>query len=239
MILKWGRILLGVALMGGAQGFAGPVIATVGDSTVATQATSPGAGPSRGWGQILPRYFLPDVTFKNMAKNGTSTKSFIDLGFWGATLALNPKPNYIFILFGTNDNSKDAARHTDPKSTYQEYLKRYIDETIGIGAVPILVTPSAIRNFKNGILSNTLSPYVNAMIEVGEEKKVPVIDLNAGSLALYEKMGIEEFQAKFAATPTDSNHYNEQGAEAMAGLILDEIRIKVPALVPFLLPKSP
>ena len=213
---------------------AGPTILLVGDSTVATQATSSGAGPGRGWGQVIPEFFNADVAVKNAASNGRSSKSFIDEGRWAAAIAL--KPDYVFILWGSNDNNADPARHTDPATTFRDYLRRYIDDSIAAGAVPVLVTPSAMRMFTpGGTIKNSLAPYVEAMKEAASEKKVALIDLNAASVALYEQLGPEE-SAKLGATPDEKNHFNEEGARKISKLIADAIPENVPALKPFLAP---
>ena len=228
--------LLGGLFAGVPSAFCDPLIVLVGDSTVATQATTSGAGPSRGWGQILPEFFTEDVTFKNAASNGRSSKSFIDEGKWEAALA--EKPNYVFILWGTNDNNADPARHTDPATTFRDYLKRYIDESVAIGAVPILVTPSAYRMFSaDGMIKNSLEPYVVTMQEVAAEKKIPLIDLNAASIELYNQLGPDE-TVKLAAKADDRTHFNEAGARTMAKFIAEAIPSAVPALKPFLLPAN-
>lgn len=213
---------------------AGPLIVLVGDSTVATQSTTPGSGPARGWGQILPEFFSEDVTFKNFAANGRSSKSFIDEGRWEDALAV--QPNYVFILWGTNDANADPARHTEPDGTFREYLARYIDETTAAGAVPVLVTPSAYRMFTpEGVLKDSLTAYVEAMRAVAEEKKTSLIDLNAASVALYEQLGPDEI-VKLAAKPEDKTHFNEEGARTMAKFIVEAIPTAVPSLAPSLKP---
>lgn len=211
---------------------AGPVILLVGDSTVATQSTSPGAGPARGWGQILPEFLSGDVTVKNAAANGRSSKSFLDEGRW--TTALEVKPNYVFILWGTNDANADPARHTDPDFTFREYLHRYINESVAAGATPVLVTPSAYRGFSpEGVFKDSLGAYAEAMRNVAAEKKVPLIDLNAATVALYEQLGPDE-AAKLAAKEGDRTHFNETGARTMAKIIADAIPGAVPELKPYL-----
>ncbi len=209
-----------------------PLIVLVGDSTVATQATSPGAGPQRGWGQVLPEFFNENVTIKNAAANGRSSKSFIDEGRWEDVLA--DKPNYVFILWGTNDMNADPVRHTDAATTFRDYLRKYIDDSTAAGAVPVLITPSAIRMFKpDGTVRNSLEPYVEAMKAVAGEKKVALIDLYAASVALYEKLGPEE-SFKLASKPDDKAHFNEEGARTMAKVIVEAIPTAVPALAPSL-----
>ena len=51
----------------------------VGDSTMADKPR-PDENPERGWGQALPPFFDGDVTVKNFAVNGRSSKRFIDEG---------------------------------------------------------------------------------------------------------------------------------------------------------------
>jgi len=218
-----------IALVTGAgSAFAGPVILLVGDSTVATQSTSPGSGPARGWGQVLPEYFTDEVTIRNAAANGRSSKSFFDEGRWQK--ALEEKPNYVFVLWGTNDANADPARHTDPDSTFREYLKRYIDDAMAAGAKPVLVTPSAYRGFSSsGAFKDNLAPYAEAMRSVAAEKKVPLIDLNAATVALYENLGPDETE-KLAAKEGDRTHFNEAGARKIAEIIVGGIPEAVPEL---------
>jgi lysophospholipase L1-like esterase len=46
------------------------------------QIKKPEVYPETGWGQVLSQYFEKEVTIKNHAVNGRSTKSFIDEGRW-------------------------------------------------------------------------------------------------------------------------------------------------------------
>lgn len=229
------RIFLGF-LVGAGSALAGPVILLVGDSTVATQSTSPGSGPARGWGQVLPEFFAEDVTIRNAAANGRSSKSFIDEGRWEKAIA--EKPNYVFILWGTNDANKDPVRHTEPDSAFREYLNRYIDESVAAGATPVLVTPSAYRGFSpDGAFKDSLGAYAEAMRGVALEKKIPLIDLNAATVALYEQLGPDE-AAKLAAKEGDRTHFNETGARTVAKIIVDAIPGAVPGLKPHLVARQ-
>ncbi|MDI5789865.1 hypothetical protein PO124_20220 [Bacillus licheniformis] len=36
--------------------------------------------------------------------------------------------DYLLIQFGINDAGQDPARHTDPYTTFQEYLRTYINK---------------------------------------------------------------------------------------------------------------
>lgn len=177
---------------------------------------------------MLSEFFAEDVTIRNAAANGRSSKSFLDEGRWQK--ALEEKPNYVFVLWGTNDANADPARHTDPDSTFREYLKRYIDDAEAAGAKPVLVTPSAYRGFSSsGVFKDNLAPYAEAMRGVAAEKKVPLIDLNAATVALYENLGPDETE-KLAAKEGDRTHFNEAGARKMAEIIAGGVPEAVPEL---------
>ena len=214
-------------------------IATVGDSTMCEY---PETRPDRGWGHYVEEHFrLGTAKVFNTAAAGRSTKTFIEEGRWAKTL--EEKPNYVFIQFGHNDSHEPANREsTDPATTFKDYLRRYIDESRAAGATPILVTPMVRRKWDEaGKFSEapptpryrTLGSYAAAMREVGEEKKVPVIDLYASSMALVSKLG-PVASIELANKPTDSTHFNEKGARAMADLVFRELPAAAPDLAKYL-----
>ena len=202
-------------------------IVIIGDSTVCEY---PQARPERGWGQYVEERFK-DGTVKviNLAVGGRSTKTFITEGRWKKALA--EKPDYVLIQFGHND-SHDAGKPeaTDAATDYREYLRRYIDESRAIGATPVLVTPMVRRTFDaKGKLQDILQRYAEAMIAVGAEKRAPVIDLHAASKRLVERLG-PAAAAGLASKSGDVTHFNEKGARAMAGLVMDELPVAEPRL---------
>lgn len=190
-------------------------IAIIGDSTVANY---PPEKPLRGWGQYLGDYFSPDTIIINLAKNGRSSKTFYnDRGqYWQH--ALEAKPDFIFIQFGHNDShdpGKPEATRADGE--YMDYLRRYVTEARAIGAAPIFVTPMHRRTFKDGALTLELQPYVDAMKKVGQEMKVPVIDLYTLSGEVFIKLG-DEGSADLMG-PGERTHFSEKGARLLAGLV--------------------
>ena len=218
-------------------------IATVGDSTMCEY---PEARPDRGWGHYVEEYFRPGTAkVFNTAASGRSTKTFIEEGRWAKTL--EEKPNYVFIQFGHNDSHEPGNREsTDPATTFKDYLRRYIDESRAAGANPILVTPMVRRKFDEaGSFSEAppnpryrvLGTYAAAVREVGQEKKVPVIDLYASSLAFFAKLG-PVASTEFANKPTDNTHFNEKGARAMADLVMRELPRAAPSLAKILKTES-
>ena len=57
------------------------------------------------------------------------------------------KGDYVFIQFGHNDEKADSTRHTDPGSTFDENLRRYVNETRAKGGIPVLLNSIVRRNF--------------------------------------------------------------------------------------------
>lgn len=201
-------------------------IVLVGDSTV--------TDPS-GWGLGFARLLKPNAECINKARGGQSSKSFYDKGNW--KLALAEKPDYVLIQFGHNDQpGKGPDRETDPKTTYREYLGRYVDEARAAGAEPILVTSLTRRTWgPDGKIRSSLVPYVEAMKAVAQEKKVPLVDLHAASIALVEKLGQEKAKELGPPHPkdpklVDGTHLSASGADIIASLVAEELRKVVPAL---------
>ena len=118
----------------------------IGDSTMANKKID-GGNPERGWGMVLPGFFSEDIRIDNHAANGRSSKSFISEGRWEKVISKVKKGDYVFIQFGHNDENADSTRHTDPGSTFDENLRRYVNETRAKGGIPVLFNSIVRRNF--------------------------------------------------------------------------------------------
>jgi lysophospholipase L1-like esterase len=200
-------------------------IALVGDSTMASYPNPPKDRPDlTGWGQVFGEFFTDRVEVLNHAASGRSTKSFMAEGRWKKVLAA--QPDWVFVQFGHNDQ-KD--RDLAPDGGYREYLARYVDEARKAGAKPVLVTPVARRTFEGGKASTTLTPFADATKAVGAEKGVPVIDLHARALALFDRLG-DDGSADLTASATDRTHFSKKGARLVAGLVAQAIPDAVPEL---------
>lgn len=204
-------------------------IALIGDSTVASYSSPPPDRPDlTGWGQVLGEFFDVHIEVHNFALSGRSSKSFLKEGHWAKVLAI--KPDYVFIQFGHNDEPGKGERTTDPAGDYRDYLRQYIDEARGAGAVPVLVTPVARRTFESGKIVTSLTPYAEAMKLVGRETQTPVIDLLAASMAAFGRAG-DEGGVDLSAAPTDRSHFSRKGARLVAGLVANALPRAVPALL--------
>lgn len=217
-------------------------VGIVGDSTVSEYQP---ADLHRGWGQLLPEFFKPEVIFLNLAKAGASTKTF-PLDRWQKVIAF--KPDFVLIEFGFNDqHPKTQPEATDAATDFKDNLRRFVSEARQAGITPILVTPNHRRTFDPGNkVTNELEPYVAAMKEVGLELKVPVADLHERSAVLYETLG-EEGSTELTINNTDKadrpgkgdrTHFTEKGAREMARLVAEGLAEVDPRLQAALQPKS-
>lgn len=201
-------------------------IVTVGDSTMANYAANV---PDRGWGQFIGENFNGTVTTVNLARNGRSTKTFINEGLWKR--ALEEKPDYVLIQFGHNDShAATQPESTNAATDFRQYLRQYVEEARAIGAVPVLITPVQRRTYDAaGKLDNSLLPYADATKAVAKEKGVAVIDLNKTSGELYDKLG-QRANAAVSRNGTDATHFNERGARWMAQLVMRDLLVVRPEL---------
>jgi len=118
----------------------------IGDSTAAKKDLSTGS-PERGWGMALQCYFTDPIRVDNHAVNGRSSLSFINEGRWDKVLSLIRPGDYVIIQFGHNDEKPKADRHTDPGSTFDYNLAKYVRETREKGGIPILMNCVVRRNY--------------------------------------------------------------------------------------------
>ena len=119
----------------------------IGDSTAANKDTTSGK-QERGWGMMLQNQFdAAYIRVDNHAVNGRSSKSFIDEGRWDKVLEKMQPGDYVIIQFGHNDEKPKADRHTDPGSTFDYNLARFVRETREHGGIPVLMNCVVRRNF--------------------------------------------------------------------------------------------
>jgi lysophospholipase L1-like esterase len=196
-----------------------------GDSTAAQKYTD--AAPETGWGMALPFFLHRRLPVANHAMNGRSSKSFYDEGRLAVILEAIKPGDRLLVQFAHNDEkSADPARYTEPWSTYQEYLMRYVDGARSRGASPVFATAVERRKFDAaGNALPTHGDYPAAMRALAEAEDVPLLDVQALSLALWQKLGVEETKTYFnwTATEQDNTHFNPPGAIAVARLVAAEL----------------
>lgn len=201
-----------------------PTIFTIGDSTMANKKLDGGA-LERGWCQMLPGFLSEDIVVDNHAQNGRSSKSFIDEGRWQAVLDLMKPGDYLFIQFGHNDEKPRADRHTDPGTTFDANLSRFVNEARAKGAIPVLFNSIVRRKFatiadadavKNAVMEDDTRPeagesqqqfgdklidthgaYLDSPRNVAKQLNVPFVDMNKITKDLVEAAGPEDSKKYF------------------------------------------
>lgn len=175
---------------GGAAGGPRPrTLHIAGDSTAA--AKSADAAPETGWGMALPFFLAHHLRVANHAVNGRSSKSFIDEGRLAALLGGVRPGDLLLVQFGHNDEkTDDPSRGTDPSTTYREYLRQYVRGARARRARPVLLTSVERRRFgPDGAARPTHGEYPAAMRALAAEEGVPLLDIQALSLARWQQLG--------------------------------------------------
>lgn len=193
----------------------------IGDSTMANKSLDAG-NQERGWGHVLGGFFSENIRVENHAVNGRSSKSFIDEGRWQKVLDRIRPGDYVLIQFGHNDEKADEKRHTDPGTTFDANLRKFVSETRSKGGIPVLFNSIVRRNFgenANAIaaddvrsekstaveegdkLVDTHGKYLDSPRNVAREMKVCFIDLNNATRQLVESYGVEGSKKLFMWIP--------------------------------------
>ena len=190
----------------------------IGDSTVARNNIH--SYPQTGMSQGLALYAKESVRIESHAKNGRSTKSFLDEGRFTPVAAAMQQGDILLIQFGHNDEKADPARHTDPYGDFQENLGVFIAAARQKGAYPVLITPIARRLFDEtgNFCPGSHGEYPRAMEQLAQREQVPLIDLTAATEEYLARLGDEPSKPLFM-WPKDNTHLKPEGAVKMAGLL--------------------
>ncbi|HEX8212263.1 MAG TPA: rhamnogalacturonan acetylesterase [Longimicrobium sp.] len=229
-------LLLVLPLLAAFASWAPPVtVYLAGDSTMAQKLVT--RRPETGWGEAFQQYFDVDqVRIENHARNGRSTRTFIEEGRWQAVVDRLRPGDYVFIQFGHNDASVEKVDRYTPPADYRRNLARFVAETRAKGANPVLLTPVRRRKFDSaGTLVDTHGEYPDLVRAVAAEQRVPLLDmhrLSAGALTRHGAEGSRRLflqlrageNANYPQGLEDNTHFSPQGAEVMAALAAEGLR---------------
>jgi len=198
--------------------------------------------PQTGWGQMLKCGLAPGVEVTNRAIGGRSTRTFLSEGRWDQLLADAAPGDVVLIQFGHNDASANRPERYAPAATlYRDNLLHMIWEARGKGLVPVLVTPPVRRSFEGGHAKADFAAYSQVMRELVALTNTPLIDLEARSQAMLDRLGeagskklylhytAQDHTPGFPQGIDDDTHFSELGARAMADLVAQELKgLKLP-----------
>lgn len=202
-----------------------PTIYLCGNSTVVDQNNEPWAS----WGQMITRWFGPEVAVSNHAESGLTARTFIAAGRLDKILTTLKKGDYVFVEFGHNDE-KEKRPGDGAWYHYVYNLKIFVDQVRSKGADIVFCTPTQRRAFDsdNKTIRNTHGEFPAAMLSVTEREKVPVIDLNGMTKIFFETLGYEDSKRALVHYPkelygrelADNTHFNPYGAYEVAKCVV-------------------
>jgi len=209
-----------------------PTIYLCGNSTVVDQNNEPWAS----WGQMITRWFGPQVAVSNHAESGLTARTFISSFRLDKILQTLRAGDYVFVEFGHNDE-KEHRPGDGPWYHYTYNLKIFIDQVRAKGAQVVFCTPTQRRAFDDDqqTLKNTHGDFPAAMKLVAEKENVPLIDLNLMTKVLFETLGYEDSKRALVHYPAntfpdqpkalaDNTHFNPYGAYEVAKCVVMGIK---------------
>jgi lysophospholipase L1-like esterase len=228
-----------------------------GDSTMADGASCSASGCPCGYGTQLDALFNSNVTVVNNAVGGLTIQTWLYQGVsstpdangecavtntafqsrWTNMLSgtnAMKAGDYLIISFGINDGDSSCPKHVG-QAKYLGYLNLMAKAAKDLGVEPILMPPvGAIGCSTDGSTAiNIRSAYfTTATNDAGTANNVPVIDLGALSVALYNSLGLCPNSADYTSTTSkvgqffcqDHTHFQLTGAKQIAQVIVKALK---------------
>ena len=218
-----------------------------GDSTMQNGTNCP-----VGWCAQLRSYFTGSVTVNNSAVGGRSIQTWLyDPNVTSTKNAagecvINPATystrwqamlnsstgmkagDYLFVQFGINDGSSTCPRHVG-SARFKELLGMMVTAALDRGAHPVLVTPVAAITCSGSTAVGNRG-FVTETKAVAASRGVPVIDLNALSVQLYNSLKLCPNNSDYTSGAVgaffcnDHTHFEAAGARQIAGLVASALR---------------
>lgn len=200
-----------------------------GNSTVVDQMTE----PYTSWGQMVTRWFGPEVAISNHAESGLTAGSFLASNRLDKILATMKKGDYVFCEFGHNDQ-KEKSAGSGAWYNFSYNLKIFIDKVRAKGGNIIFITPTQRRAFDEAThtkIQETHKDYPDAMRAVAKREGVPVIELHDMTRTFFETLGYENSKKSLVHYPAntfpgqtkdlaDNTHFNPYGAYEISKMVV-------------------
>ncbi|MBO0460885.1 rhamnogalacturonan acetylesterase [Enterococcus sp. DIV1298c] len=206
-----------------------------GDSTASIKDMS--ARPETGWGEAFGNFFQPAIQINNHAKNGRSSKSFIEEGRLARLKKEFQTGDFLLIQFGHNDQKITEAKGTEPFGSYLDALSTYAQTALASHVQPIFLTPVTRRLYlKNGQLDpNCLGEYPQAMKQFAQKNNFPILDVFTRSQTTLQQYTQEETKSfylhlspgrhgNYPSGLCDNTHFSPEGAALVAQLVVELLK---------------
>lgn len=210
-----------------------PLIKSVTDTVTGEKFEEPFL--ERGWGQLLPELVSEKGEVVNYARNGRSTRTFIEEGLWTELYDNIASGDFVIIQFGHNDGVITKKSYTNPTQFRLNFVA-FVNEVKDAGGYPVLCTPVARRRFdESGNLVPTHGEYPDIIRSVAKQTNVPLIDMEEMTSDWLQNAGVEGSKAFFHKLPAgvsrlypngldDNTHFNEEGAREVAQMFVREVK---------------
>lgn len=237
-----------------------PTLFLIGDSTV-RNGRGNGAGGQWGWGGFLaPCFDAQKINVVNRAVGGTSSRSFLNEGYWDRVRSMLRPGDFVMMQFGHNDNAplndKMRARGTikgigdesqtitnlltgqsEVVHTFGWYLRKYAADTRAKGATPIICSQIPRKIWKGGKIVRSRDSYAGWAQQVAKAENVPFVDLNELIAEQYDELGTKKVDTLFADPHT---HTTADGAKLNAKCVVTGLNaLPDDPLAPFLSETKP
>ncbi|PQE06126.1 rhamnogalacturonan acetylesterase protein [Rutstroemia sp. NJR-2017a BBW] len=198
--------------------------------------TSPLKLPSKSaltlssWGYYIHNYLSIGVS--NLARNGRSTRSFINEGRWASLLNSTNAGDYVIIEMGHNDDG-DPTTNTADRATlpgigndsvvvttstgasetvysFGWYLRKMIVDVRAKDATPIL-SGMVPRNYWKGNTLQSTWPFAVYAQEVAAQTSVAYVDHTKYAVNRWQALGPTTAKTYY---PNDNTHTNPAGAQS-------------------------
>src|SRR2546425_7758400 len=219
-----------------------PTLFIIGDSTVKNS----GRG-LLGWGDPIANFFdQTRIHIENRARGGRSSRTFVTEGLWDQVVAQLQPGDFVLMQFGHNDggavNDDSRARGSlrgigdeteeidnlltkkhEVVHTFGWYMKKFIGDTKGKAATPIVLSPVPRNMWKDGKVIRASDSYGKWAAEAARFSGALFIDLNDISAKGFEADGPEKGKELYFLE--DHTHTTPAGAQLNAASVVEGLRL--------------
>jgi lysophospholipase L1-like esterase len=199
-----------------------------------------------GWGgSAIPYFDTGRINVENHAKAGTSTRSFMNEGYWRAILQRLKPGDFVVLEFGHNDTTdlggpegrgtlksngeetREIVNKTGQREvvhSYGWYLRKFVSDARSKGATALILSPVPRNYWKDKVtFNNVLLDYTRLAQEVARAAGLTYIDMNSALVAQYTPLGQDAVTRAFF-TSLDKTHTSPAGAKNAARIFASELR---------------